>query len=175
MRAGAHGPVLAGPRVRIEPIDAERARALLAGTPEPALPWEEGFPMPPLLAILRRVIAEPDGLVKFGPYFAYVIVRRSDGLAIGDAGFHGPPSADGEVEIGYALVPRARGSGLATESVGLLAEWALAQPGVSALSARVESENTASMRLLERFGFVADGKSDHHLRYVLRARPAPLR
>ena len=103
------GPVLQGSRVRLEPIGAERARALLDGEPE--LAWEEGFPLPPLLASLRRAIDEPDGPVRFGPFFAYMIVRRSDGLAVGDAGFHGPPGADGEVEVGYALVPRARGMG----------------------------------------------------------------
>jgi RimJ/RimL family protein N-acetyltransferase len=154
--------------VRLEPIGPERARALLAGRPEPGLGWEEGFPLAPLLAILRRVTDDPDGPVKFGPYFAYVIVRRADCRAVGDAGFHGPPGADGEVEVGYALAPRARGAGLATESVALLVEWALAQPGVGAVSARVERGNPASVRVLERLGFVAHGQRDAHLRYVLR-------
>jgi RimJ/RimL family protein N-acetyltransferase len=160
-------PVLQAARVRLEPIGAQRASALLAGRPEPGLAWEEGFPMPPLLAILRRVVAEPDGPVRFGPFFAYVVIRRADGLAVGDAGFHGPPGADGDVEVGYALVPGARGAGLATESVALLAEWALAQPGVSTVSARVDPDNPASVRVLERLGFVADGRSGEHLRYVL--------
>jgi RimJ/RimL family protein N-acetyltransferase len=154
--------------VRLEPIGAARARALLAGRPEPGLAWEADFPLAPLLTILRRVTDEPDGPVKFGPFFAYVIVRRADGLAVGDAGFHGPPGADGEVEVGYALVPRARGAGLATESVALLVGWALAQPGVGAVSARVEPGNPASVRVLERLGFVADGRRGEHLRYVWR-------
>ncbi len=161
-------PVLHGSRVRIEPIDAERARALLAGRPGPELGWEDGFPPPPLLASLQRVIDDPDGPVGFGPFYAYVIIRNADGLAVGDAGFFGPPGAGGEVEIGYALVPRARGSGLAAEAVALLAEWALAQPGVRALSARVTPGNAASVRLLDRLGFSADGQSGEHLRYVLR-------
>jgi len=159
---------LQGARVRIEPIGAVRARALLAGRPEPKLAWEEGFPPQPLLASLRRVIDDPDGPVSFGPFYAYVIIRRADGLAVGDAGFFGPPGAGGEVEIGYALVPRARGSGLAGEAVALLAEWALCQPGVHVVSARVEAENTASVRLLDRLGFTPDGQSEQHLRYVLR-------
>jgi RimJ/RimL family protein N-acetyltransferase len=164
----ASGPVLEGARVRIEPIGAERARALLAGSPEPELAWEDGFPPAPLLDSLRHVIGDPDGPVQFGPYYAYAIVRRADGLAVGDAGFFGPPSADGEVEIGYALVPHARGSGLAGEAVALLAEWVLSQPGVRALAARVGPENAASLRLLDRLGFTADGRSEQYLRYVLR-------
>ena len=65
-------------------------------------------------------------------------------------------------------MPRARGSGLAAESVALLAEWALSQPGVRALSARVSPGNAASLRLLDRLGFSADGQWGEYLRYVLR-------
>jgi len=161
------GPVLAASRVRIEPIGPQRARALLAGDPEPGLAWEEGFPLAPLLDILRKVMGDPDGPVRFGPFFAYVLVRRSDGLGVGDIGFHGPPGPEGEVEIGYALAPVARGCGLATESVVLMLRWALAQPEVRAVSARVEPENTTSIRLLERVGFEFDGRSGAHLRYAL--------
>jgi RimJ/RimL family protein N-acetyltransferase len=167
------GQILEGARVRIEPISHQRALALLTGRHEPELAWEEGFPPPPLLASLQRVIDDPDRTVWFGPFYAYVIVRRADGLAVGDAGFFGPPDADGEVEIGYALVPRARGAGLASEAVTLLAGWALAQPGVRAVTARVEADNAASVRLLQRLGFIADGRSERYLRYVLRGdRPA---
>jgi hypothetical protein len=66
--------------VRLAPIGAGCARALLDGEPE--LAWEEGFPLPPLLVSLRRAIDEPDGPVRFGPFFAFMIVRRSDGLAV---------------------------------------------------------------------------------------------
>jgi RimJ/RimL family protein N-acetyltransferase len=54
--------------------------------------------------------------------------------------------------------------------VKLLMEWALAQPGVRAVSARVEPGNDASVRVLERLGFAADGESGEHLRYVRRGR-----
>jgi len=165
------GPVLEGPRVRIEPIGAGRARALLAGHAEPELGWEEGFPSPPLLASLRRVIDDPHGPVRFGPFYAYVIIRRADGLAVGDAGFFGPPEA-GEVEVGYALAPLARGSGLASETVALLSDWALSRPDVRPVSARVDAGNAASLRLLDRLGFTADGRSDGYLRYVLRTADA---
>src|SRR5438094_7235788 len=153
------GPVLEGARIRIEPIGPERATAFLAGRPEPDLAWEEAFPLPPLLDLLSRVNEAPDGPIRFGPFFAYAIIRRADGLAVGDIGFHGPPGDAREVEIGYALVPQARGTGLATESVELLVRWALAEPGVDAVTARVEPENSSSVRLLERVGFRADGEA----------------
>jgi RimJ/RimL family protein N-acetyltransferase len=160
------GPVLSGPRVRVEPIDAQLARAMLAGAPGPDLEWAEGFPMAPVLDIARTIAAAEEPL---GPFLAYVIVSRADGRAIGDAGFHGPPNPGGEVEIGYALVPRARGAGPAGEAVELLVSWAQSQPGVRAVSARVDGGNVASERLLARLGFAADGEDGGLARFVLRS------
>lgn len=164
--ASSWGPVLSGPRVRVEPIDPHLARAMLAGVPGPDLDWADGFPMTPVLDIARTIAAAEEPL---GPFLAYVIVSRADGRAIGDAGFHGPPNSAGEVEIGYALVPRARGAGLASEAVELLVAWAKSQPAVRAVSARVDRGNTASERLLARLGFAADGEDGGLARFVLRS------
>jgi RimJ/RimL family protein N-acetyltransferase len=158
--------MLSSVRVRLDPISPRQARAMLAGRPEPDLPWEEGFPLPSVRGALERILVAAGTGHALEPFFAYVIVRRSDGLAVGDAGFHGPP-LDGEVEIGYALVPAARGNGLAAEATGLLVAWAREQPGVRRVAARVDPANGPSKRLLERLGFVADGDRGGLDRYVL--------
>ena len=159
--------MLANERVRLDPITPRLARAMLLGTPEPDLPWEKGFPMPSVRGALERIVTAEGTGHDLQPFFAYVIVRRADGLAVGDAGFHGPPGEDGEVEIGYALVPSARGTGLAAEATRLLVEWARAQPGVSAVAARVDPLNGPSRRLLERLGFARDGERGGLERFVL--------
>ena len=87
--------------------------------------------------------------------------------ATAEVGFHGPPNADGEVEIGYALVPAARGMGLARESVELLVAWAQSQPGVRVITARVDHGNVASERLLERLHFTSEGEHEGMQRFVL--------
>ncbi len=168
------GPVLTSARVRVEPIDPGRARAFLDGQPEPGLPWEEGFPPDTLHEALRRIVAaDAAGGTSLGPFFAYVVVRRSDGRAIGDAGFHGPPGPDGEVEIGYALVPAARGAGLAADAARLLIDWAEKQPGVRSVAARTDAGNEPSRRTLARLGFARDGVRGELERYVRRDPPAP--
>lgn len=160
------GPTLSAERVRLEPIDSRRAQAMLLGAPEPDLPWADGFPLPTLHEALTMAVAADEPL---GPFFAYVIVRRSDGLAVGDAGFHGPPGADREVEIGFALAPAARGQGLAYDAARLLIEWALTQPGVDRVTARVDANNGPSVRLLKRLGFAPEGERDGLRRMVLPA------
>ncbi|GGS80570.1 GNAT family N-acetyltransferase [Streptomyces griseoviridis] len=92
----------------------------------------------------------------------YALVRRADGLAVGAMGFHDAPDEDGRVEIGYDLVPAARGHGYATEALRALSAWALEQPGVSRVLALVEAENLASRAVVGRAGFrqVSDGSAD---------------
>lgn len=153
----AWGPVLSGTKVRLEPIDQRLARAIVAGTPDPSLAWEEGFPMPPVVGLARMI---HEATVPVGPFLAYVLIRKTDGKAIGDAGFHGPPDSDGELELGYAVIPSARRKGFASEAVGLLIAWAQRQPGVHGFRARVEPGNNASERLLEGLGFARKGERD---------------
>ncbi len=169
-RRSAHDPPpLASARVRLEAITPSQAQAFLAGTPEPGLPWAPGFPLAALRPALTMLLDAAAAGTDLGPFFAYVIVRVSDGTAVGDAGFHGPPDADGDVQVGYALVPAARGAGLATEAVGLLTAWALARPDVRSVSALVDPANLASRRLLERLGFRRAGQRDGLQRFLAPA------
>jgi RimJ/RimL family protein N-acetyltransferase len=167
MQTAYAAAMLSSARVRLEPIGPRQARAMLAGTPDPDLPWEDGFPMASVRGALERIVVAAGSGHSLEPFFAYVIVRRADGLAVGDAGFHGPPDEDGEVEIGYALVPAARGAGLASEAICLLVDWASHQRGVRAVTARVDPGNDASRRVLARLGFSADGERGGLQRYVL--------
>lgn len=101
----------------------------------------------------------------------YVLVRRSDGRAVGSMGFHTAPDEDGRTEIGYDLVEAARGRGYATEALRALAGWALARDDVRRLFAVVEHANTPSRAVLERAGFVRVGEGEGEYAYELRGRP----
>lgn len=67
------------------------------------------------------------------------------------------------VEIGYWLVERARGRGLGSRAVALLARWALTDARLARVEALVEPDNVASQRVLEKAGFRREG----HLRSYL--------
>jgi ribosomal-protein-alanine N-acetyltransferase len=64
-------------------------------------------------------------------------------------------------------LPQFQRQGFATEMVGGLVEWALAQAGVQQVVAEVHADNTPSLRLLGRLGFVAlgPGRDPGHLRF----------
>ncbi|MFI9393562.1 GNAT family N-acetyltransferase [Streptomyces bauhiniae] len=95
----------------------------------------------------------------------FTLVRTEDGLAVGGIGFHGTPDPEGRVEIGYDLVPEARGHGYATEALRALTQWALARDDVHTITATVDPDNPASERVLARAGFHrADSEQDQTTR-----------
>ena len=71
--------------------------------------------------------------------------------------------ADGNAMVRYWLLLQGRGRGLATISVRLLAGWAFATLGLGRLAAFTELENHASQAVLERCGFVKEGRLRHHM------------
>ena len=60
-------------------------------------------------------------------------------------------------ELGCGIVDAARGRGIATQALRLLAEWSLTNLGLGRVQAIVALENPAAMRLAERAGFHREG------------------
>ena len=69
----------------------------------------------------------------------------------------------GTVEIGYWLIPRARGRGFGSRAVGLLARWVVTEARLARVEALVVSDNTASQRVLEKAGFQREGQLRSYL------------
>ena len=72
------------------------------------------------------------------------------------------------VEIGYGLVPAARGSGFATEALVAAVRLAFAR-GASAVVADTADDNVASKRVLEKAGFRTAWRRDGSVGYRLTA------
>ena len=101
-------------------------------------------------------------------WYAVWLISLPDGTRNGELCFKGL-SPDGIAEIGYGLSPEFWGKGYATEAVTAAAEWALKQPGVTAVEAETDEENIASQRVLAKAGFVPTGaRGEEGPRYVRR-------
>ena len=85
------------------------------------------------------------------------VTREAPGM-VGRAGFHGPPDANGMVEIGYRIDPPHRRRGYGLECARLLVETAERLPGVSVVRASIAPDNTPSLRIAERLGFSQVGE-----------------
>jgi RimJ/RimL family protein N-acetyltransferase len=60
-------------------------------------------------------------------------------------------------EIGYVVVPAARGRGVATEALRLITDWAFAERGLERLELRISVANEASKRVAMRCGYRREG------------------
>jgi ribosomal-protein-alanine N-acetyltransferase len=144
-------------RLVLEPLSQGAARAVVDGRPD-GLRRGDGWPHADTLDALRMVAEHGSE--------AWLILE--DGVVVGDAGTHGPPDEQGDVEIGYGLAAPVRGRGLASEFVTALARHLLARPEVKRVVARaVLADNTPSRRALERAGFSVEREADGLVWYAL--------
>jgi RimJ/RimL family protein N-acetyltransferase len=64
---------------------------------------------------------------------------------------------DGNVQVGYWVKKEARGRGVATSALRLLARWAIEELGAERVQLLAEPENVASQRVAEKAGFRREG------------------
>lgn len=158
---------LTGERVTLIPVPHEVAAAVIAGAGLDdalavlRLTAARGWPHPDTADALRR-LAEHGGP---GPAHGTFLIAVDSEL-VGECGWLGGPDEAGDVEIGYGLASSARGRGLGTEAVGVLATWVERQPGVRRVTADVHVGNEASRRVLARLGFRRLGEHPPYITYV---------
>jgi RimJ/RimL family protein N-acetyltransferase len=87
---------------------------------------------------------------------AFAITDAVGGRVLGSIGVRF--SEEGDVgEIGYWVCADARGRGVTTRALVLLARWALGRRGVARVHLRADPENAASCRVAEKAGFRREG------------------
>jgi RimJ/RimL family protein N-acetyltransferase len=79
-------------------------------------------------------------------------------LAVGRAGYHGPPDAEGMVEIGYAVDPAHRRRGYARGALEALLKRAARESEVRTVRVTISPDNEPSYRLTSQYGFVKVGE-----------------
>lgn len=103
--------------------------------------------------------------------FYYIVLREdADGrsTAIGVAGYKGPPE-EGQVEVGYSVLPAYQRRGYASEAVNAFAGAAFADERVESICAETFPELIPSIGVLERCGFrlVGTGSEEDVLRFAV--------
>ena len=152
--------------IELVPVDPAQAQELALG--RCPLPAVADYPHADTAAT-ARMLRDSLGIDNWVPGFGiYLIVRLSDGLVVGDAGFHTPPDLRGGAEIGYGLAPSARGCGFAGRAVRLLVDWGFAQPSLSSIIGETAADNAASIRVLQACGFTRITARGNRERYRLQ-------
>lgn len=101
--------------------------------------------------------------------FRYFVLKGSPPCLAG-AGGYAAPAANGEIEIGYAIMPALRRLGLASEAAKALTARAFARLDVERVVAHTLPELAASIGVLEKCGFHLEGPGAESgtVRYVIR-------
>jgi RimJ/RimL family protein N-acetyltransferase len=102
-------------------------------------------------------IAASPGTWLLGTDAKCTVLDAATGAVAGDATVHLLSAQLGNLNLGYATHPAWRGRGVAGRAAVLLSTWAATLPGVHRIEAGANVDNAASLRVLERAGFVREG------------------
>ena len=156
-------------RLILRAVDTAQAQRIRDTAPLAEDRWAEGYPFEGDLAAIGGFLRATDQYGDQRPFGYYQITRQSDGAAVGGIGFVGPPDG-GIVEIGYGLIPAARGHGYAGEA--LFALMAIAgEHGIAGFRADTTHDNIASQCTLAHAGFEQVAADDELLHYEARLVP----
>ena len=99
-----------------------------------------------------------------GEVLNFALSEPGDQAAVlGGCSLHDVRLGQGCAAIGYWLAPAARGRGVATHAVRLLARWAFAELGLARLELTCGPGNEASQRVAGRCGFAREGLLRSHV------------
>ena len=151
------------PHVEVLQLDAAALRGLadrdLAAAnrtaPVPLTPYLAGEECRGVWAIRAvQIVEEPASAA----WITGVVWDPDRRLAVGRAGYHGPPDGDGMVEVGYSIDPQYRRQGYARAALRALIERARHEPGVRTFRATVSPDNAPSRDLVLSEGLVEVGE-----------------
>lgn len=164
-------------RLELIPANLELTRAALESKPALAArldafvpaTWPPEFLDPPSLEFTLARLAE--GPEQGGWWLHFVVLTHgaTGRTLIGSAGYKGPPTPSGTVEVGYGIVRDHQRQGYASETVdGLLAQ-AFAVSAVERVIAETLPELTPSIGVLRkcRFRLIGEGSEPGVIRFQL--------
>jgi RimJ/RimL family protein N-acetyltransferase len=154
---GARLPTLTASRVNLRWLTEQDVPALFAIFSNPAVvrywshaPFADVRAAKELLADIHRLAGE-------GTLYEWGIALSASDEVIGTCTLASIDRRHRRAEIGFALAAGAWGHGYAGEAVQRLIDHAFGTLDLHRLEADVDPRNAASLRLLERLGFVREG------------------
>ncbi len=146
--------------VELRPLDVPLLTALAADAT--AYGEREGLGLGEHAALLQQVAAGTLGFMQAtgaaAPWAGYLAIDPVRRLVIGTCAFKGPPDADRAVEVAYFTFPSHEGRGYATAMARALRDRAVAEGTVRTVRAHTLPQRNASVRILEKLGFLPMGE-----------------
>jgi RimJ/RimL family protein N-acetyltransferase len=106
---------------------------------------------------VRRFIARQPGLRARGEFLGLAVTDVTRRPFLGHVMLHTVAWRHRRAEVGYWLVPGARGRGTGRTAVALLVEWAFTQLGLERIEITTTPDNRPARALAESLGFRQEG------------------
>ena len=103
------------------------------------------------------------GAYRQANFFDWALIEKSSGKMIGTCGFTEIYEREKRAEVGYVIAPKFHRQGFAPEALEKVMEYGFMTLGLTKLSGRFMEDNAASRKILERFGFTDDTKTDERI------------
>jgi RimJ/RimL family protein N-acetyltransferase len=136
--------------------DAPAIVAAIDGDPEIAV-WLDAVPQPYSLADAHAYVAQCRRSWADGIGARFAILDARDGSIAGSIGARFSDPVQAVTEVGYWVAREARGRGLATRALRLLARWLVDEVGVARVQLQADLRNEPSRRVAENAGFTREG------------------
>lgn len=151
-------PALEGDHVRLRQSEERDVPDLLAvfGDAEQLRYWSHG-PLPDLEAAHTYYRGMLSGL-EDRSLFQWAVTEPVADRLVGTVTLVDWDRQNRRCETGFILHPSVQGKGLASDAVRTALRFAFDEMGLERVEADVDPENVASSRLLERLGFVLEGR-----------------
>jgi RimJ/RimL family protein N-acetyltransferase len=134
------------------------ATAIVAACSDPELArWLDQVPQPYTERDAREYLASTRRGWREATISSFAIADGRTGETLGSISIHWLDHEHGVGEVGYWVQRDARGRGVATRAVLLIARWAIRDCGLRRLQLRADIANAASQRVAEKAGFKREG------------------
>jgi ribosomal-protein-alanine N-acetyltransferase len=146
-------------RLIVRTLSAHELKLYAASSCELAKEWNVRLTKPELESETREAIFNDllpkvdDPEKEFLFYTMWLMIEKTTQTIVGSFCFHGEPE-DGTIEIGYGTDEEFRNKGYMTEALGGVLRWASGRTDIQTILAETEFGNDASIRMLEKLGFV---------------------
>jgi RimJ/RimL family protein N-acetyltransferase len=119
--------------------------------------WLDQVPQPYSERDAREYVASTRRGWREGTTSSFAIVDLRSQAPVGSIGVHWLDWEQRVAEVGYWVAREARGRGLASRAVRLVARWVLQDCGIERLQLRADVLNAASQKVAEKAGFRREG------------------
>lgn len=152
-------PTLHTTRLQLRRIVDADAPALLAihGNVQ-AMRWFGSDPVPDLAGAQRLVQLFDGWRTQPNPGTRWGLQLGDDATLVGSCGLFAWNRAWRKCSIGYELLPALQGQGLMAEALRAAIAWGWQHMDLNRIEATVHPDNAPSLRLLQRLGFVTEGR-----------------